>query len=230
MKKFTLDKYVASRAAQVEYICGVGGYSRRGDHWPISFNVDAGGANLEFDHLWSKYHKDYLPSDVKSRKEKAEYRTFCENVYSRMESDLFWEACEDARCGLRDRDPDHGFWFFGKEIKADVEFLFSGQQGKHLVISTFEGHALNNTSPDDLRDVLLAQSDNWSTGRRSGPTLLRGCEWTFWSTQEVRLLYQFVRHLGALLTRPRVREAVECSAASLLFGCYAGFDWDYRTR
>jgi hypothetical protein len=210
-----LSPYLHSREAQVDFICDFGGYYSRHEKWPIVFTVSAYKACLEFDSLWDKYHKEFLPASVSTPAEVAAYRVLCEAEYESVKDNLFWWACEDAREGYEESFEMRA----GKNRLVEVTFSFVSSGGKRMALKRFDGRTLSGVSPDGLRDDMLSQDDDWCSGAYSGYTLRRGCTWTSWSSKDVRTLYQFLRYASLQFNTTTASHAVEYSAASVLFCC-----------
>lgn len=221
-----LSPYLHSREAQVDYICGFGGYYNRAGRWPIVFSVSADAACLDFDKLWDRYHEEFLPVGISTAKQIAAYRAICEAEYESCKEELFWWACDDVREGY-DSPFDVVVGTRRKTISISVSFVSSG--GKRMALTHFDGRTLSGISPEGLEKDMLSQDDDWCTGAHSGYKLRKGCTWTYWSSAEVRELYQFLRHATLRFNPTTASRAVEYSAAAILF-CRCESDYFFSER
>lgn len=206
-------KYSAlSRAAKVDFICGIGGYGNRDGRWPISFDVALHASDITFDNLWDKYRKDC--GIVVPEEEEAEYRRVAEKAYANVQYSLFEFAQEDC---IRDCVSGYSDTYFmlwdGRSVDVDLEFR--GRCGKHLVISRFRSLQMRGLTPDALRDTLMMQSDgvdDFCNRRR----LQKGYAWDY-SAEFVDTLYRYCVQCVADFTPEKASANHEYYAAERLF-------------
>lgn len=216
-----------SRAAKVNYICGVGGYGSRYGRFPIEFNVGAYNTNFEFDHLWKTYYEEMTPSELKHDPEAcALYYRLAMRLHKEHEDHLWEWGQEDACRNLQDGDTYRMLWD-GTDV--DVELELHGRSGKHLVIQYFEGTTFEGQSPEDLEEWLmeqtLADGEEVSTHTR----LQRGAEWSV-SAKKLDKLYRYIRQCEVDFTTEKASAEVEYQGAFQFFANIVEPAWEEEKK
>lgn len=221
-----------SRAAKANYICGIGGYSGRHEHWPVEFSVYAGHADLDFDTLWKRCREQGefpFDWDAITPAEGKAYYDLSKELYEQHKDHLWAWAVEDAARNLHEDDFYRTLWA-GPEIS--VKFCQMGRGGKHLVLEEFEGHTLSGQTPEDLYIEMMSQYDENAAGSylysadSERDTLKKGWVWTYWTEKDITLLYKYVRQCEVDFSSERIKEAVESAATSVLFSNIVNQEWE----
>lgn len=215
-----------SRKARVDYICGIGGYSSRDGRWPIEFNVATYHVDFDFDHIWKEYSKEHIPSECKgdpalmNAYHQLAKRLHKENV------DYFWEwGLEDARRDLDEREGDTFFQLWdGTPVEVKLEL--HGRGGKHLVIAEWDGRDLSKLNPEDLHDEMLAQVNAAGNFIVDEGRLRSRYLWESWTSEQVELLYRYVRQCETDFTPKNASNQVECEGAFCFFANIVAAEWE----
>ena len=200
-----------SRAAKVDYICSIGGYSSRDGTFPIEFNVATYDADLDFDNilkLVNQEHGEFTGADAPA--EERIWTTAVHNVYEKHKEHLWDWGVESAQRDLFESDTYHMFWNGDRRI--DVKLELHGRGGKHLVIRRFEGFDFRDFSADRLRNLLMEQTNADGHCIYDDATLHKGHEWAC-GGEFVNRLYRYVRQCEVDFTPKKASEAVEYGAA-----------------
>lgn len=142
-----------SRKAMVDFICGIGGYQTRWDHFAISFNIRAHHANLGADHLWKLLTSGDVGAgpgdlcDADMAKAKAQFYS----AYDEHASSLWIWGCEEAYENWKDSDTPYET-FAG--VRIDWEWEIQGRSGGQLCMTECAGISLRST-PEDLQERLM---------------------------------------------------------------------------
>ena len=212
-----------SREAKVSYICGIGGYYSRDGRFPIEFNVAAYGVDFDFEHIWKTYYEEMTPSELKHDPDACTaYYRLARRLYEKHKDNL-WEWGQEDACRSIDEDDTHRMLWDGTAV--DVTLELHGRQGKHLVLSAFEGYSFRGMSPDDLRDTLMTQTRPDGYSHVEYETLRTGNTWD-WTTAEVDLLYRYVRQCEIDFTPAKASAEIEYQGASCFFNNIVNIEWE----
>lgn len=153
-----------SKAAMIDYICGIGGYhSSRHDCYPLSFNVKAYSCNFDFDHIWKRaavdINMDVGPSDsVKNDPAQLKaYQDLARELHKKHEEHLWGWGQEDTWRGVKEDDTHRCLW---SGESYTVEYGLVGRSGGHLVVEHWNGFTFRGMSPEDLRERLEDKGDS----------------------------------------------------------------------
>lgn len=184
-----------SREAMIDYILSNGGYHRVGERWPLAYNVKAYGVDLDFDHLWTKYAKDYLPRSY-GRVVIDGCREIAERDYENCKDNLFDWALEDARSNVTNCDTYRMLWD-AKDVVPKTEFGFCGRSGGYICVMRFDWTEFRGWSQERFEEWLREPESN--------------------SMKDIRLLYKMCRQWEVDWTSKKASEEVEHQAAFRLF-------------
>lgn len=224
-----------TRKDRVDYICGIGGYSRFNEsHYPIEFNVAAYATDFDFDHLWERYAKNdpegWLPfkwaeatPDVVDM-----YYRLTKRLHKENESCMWGWGQEDAYHSLTDDDTYRMLWD-GTMVKVKLEL--HGRGGKHLCITEFDGHGFSDVSPEDLAADLMRQTNEQNDyDEETGlDKLRRGWQWN-WTNKEVETLYKYVRQCEVDFTQEKAAAEVEYQGAFCFFNNIVNSEWESELK
>ena len=202
-----------TRQARVDYICRIGGYFNRDGRWPIEFNVAADRCDFDFEHIWEKYSKEFVPEECKD---------LARQKYEECRDDLWQWGLEEAVRSLHD---DDGYRMLRDGTELEVTLELQGRGGKHLVITKFEGRSLCRIEEDLLRHDMMYQYLPSGEGTSEFPTLRKGATWD-WSAHEVELLYKYVRQCESDFTPATARAEVEYQGAFQFFANIVEPAWE----
>jgi hypothetical protein len=135
--------------------CGREYWSRGDGCFPLNYNVKAYGVDLSFNHLWDRYAKEHLPSDVleEGGLTLERYKDVALNEYNCLDENTLWGwGQEEAYRSLEDCDTYRLLWD-GTHPEA-VEFRLLGRCGGHLCIQSVNGYSLN-VGADALYNMLI---------------------------------------------------------------------------
>lgn len=193
-----------TRAAMVEYICGIGGYYDHGERWPLEFVVSTHYADLTPDHLWKRAVEHGEVTDD------ALHKQAFFDEFNEWGGDSIWSvATEDAARGIREDDLLQTLWD-GTEL--DVGLELRGRGGKHLVLTRFNGFTLSGCSPETLKEALLLQEGPDGDEVVDETKLRRRYEWNV-KHDFIVLLYKYVRQCEVDFTSRKASDEVEYQAA-----------------
>ena len=204
-----------SRAAKVEYLCGIGGYSSRWGTYPIEFVVGTYYADLSFDSLWPKALAQENSTVLPGTREHT-LMTYCaRQAYEQNEDNLYSDAIDDARMSLLESDAYTYLW--DRPDHLGVALGLNGRGGKHLCIQKFLDMDFRGMRENDLRDTLMLQTHPRSLDScTDSARLKKGYEWDA-SSEYVDLLYRYVRQCEIDFTSEKASKEVEYHAAYRLY-------------
>lgn len=189
-------KHGRSHASMVKFICNIGGYADHGDRFAIEFNVKAGGASVDVDHLWmvATTKTDYATvySEMTPEEQTAMEQAF-RDTYAEHAMSVFDWGLEEARDGWTDTDMPFETWL-GERI--DWSWEFAGRCGGHLVMTECEGINLR-CSDEELYDNLMEMD---------------GGAYVY-DTERVRKLFIICVQNTVELTTQKIEDEVEYRAA-----------------
>lgn len=212
---YTYPHLKQGRRAMVNYLTGIGGYSRFRDiTCPISFNVAADAANFDFDHLWEKYKDDreFVP-EFETPEDAALYYRVAKREHAESKDYLWDWGAEDAQRGVLDGDTYCMLWD-GQTL--DVTWEFHGRCGKHLCLVAYEGYDLTGMDETVLWEMLMTQTLSNGEETAEYVTLRRGAEWNL-SYEFVVRMYKFMRQCEQDFTSEKASAEVEYQGAWQLF-------------
>lgn len=200
-----------SRAAKIDYICGIGGYYSRDGQYPIEFNVSTAGADLSFEHLWQRITKEYAEASAAPM-----FKEACAREYEDAGDSLYDWALEDCRRNIE--DDDGCLTLFDAKYEDSARLTLQGRCGKHLCIAEFGRWAMEGMDSDTLR-ILLNQAYSASgilvrAGHRR--RLPAGWEW-YATAADIDALYRYCRQCEIDFTPQKAADALECEAAGILY-------------
>jgi hypothetical protein len=142
-----------SRKKMVDFICNIGGYyADRGERFAIEFNISADKANLDYDHLLSRYRDgdadNVIPTDPAHA---AIYERCFKEAYDEAGNNLWVSACEDAYQSWSDSDTPYENW---TGVRIKWQWDVRGRSGKHLCMTECAGIDLKRRE-EDLRETLM---------------------------------------------------------------------------
>lgn len=185
-----------SRKDMVDYITGIGGYSRSlRERWPITFNVGTYYVDFSWENVWAFGIREFFSGqDLQD----PEYIKQCEaevrELYEEYQDKLWSYGVEDA-CDSVDNTDCYRTLPTGET--AEASFVFEGRGGKHLCIEHFDRHGFIDKNPRDLYEEMMTQegedAEGYTEARSDMATLKRGWAWTFWTYDEIAKLYRFVK-------------------------------------
>lgn len=222
---------LTSRRAMAEYICGIGGYSTGyggRDRFAIEFNVAAYATDFDFDHIWEKYHKEYVGEEILNDPVKFKaYYDLCRELHKQNEEYLWGWGQEDAARGLSDNDGYRMLWDGEKPFR--VEMGLYGRSGKHLCIESFEGHDLRK-SPEELLEAMMEQELPNRDVVSDRDTLADGASWLNWRYEDIRNLYKMCRQWEVDFTPAKASAEVEYQGVFSFFANVVEAAWMDRER
>jgi len=139
-----------SRKAIIEYLTSGFRYDR-GYHerYSLSFDVKAYNVDLDFDHLWEKYSKEYMPDHWECGN-RLSYKKLAKEKYEEVKENLWDWGQEGAWRNVDDGDCYRMLW---SGTVFDTKFGLAGRSGGHLVVTEWNNYSLDGTSEDFDRDL-----------------------------------------------------------------------------
>ncbi len=151
-------KHGTSRRKMVDFICAIGGYSDRREHFAVSFNVKAYSADTSVENLWKLLTSgamDVGPDPKLPPDHMEAAKALFAGVYEDHESNVWDWGVEEAYEGWRDSDTPYET-FTGRRVEWSHEMR--GRCGGHLCMTECGYLDLEHTA-DDLRGSLLAREE-----------------------------------------------------------------------
>jgi len=201
-----------SRAAKAAYIAGIGGYSVREGRCPIEFNVGTYYVDLDFESLWAAIKKEFplVPEDERLLREA------CSKVYEEVKDHLYEWALDDARRNIDEKECDT-YYMLWDGRRVDASWELHGRNGKHLVLVGFEGVKLLGLTEEELEFMLNDQQDDYGNSPDTpSPKLRPGYEWVV-PTEQLDLLYRYIRQCEIDFTPQKASQEVSYSAQWILY-------------
>lgn len=220
---------LTSRRAMAEYICNIGGYfSGYHDRFAIEFNVAAYDTDFSFDHIWEKYHKEYVSEEI--LKDPAKFKAYydlCRELHAKHENHLWEWGQEDAARGILEDDGYRMLWDGEKTFHVGMGLY--GRGGKHLCISEFEGRDLRMW-PEDLIVNMMGQELPCGAYTNAYNTLAKGASWLNWRYEDIRNLYKLCRQWEVDFTPAKASAEVEYQGVFNFFANIVESAWIDRQQ
>lgn len=219
-----------SRMAKVNYICGIGGYSCRDGTFPIEFNVATYHVDFSFDHIWKTYAKELIPSECDTDPMLMHrYVLLAKRLHPKHEASLWEWGQEDAVRDLDERESDTYFMLWDG-TKVDVKLALYGRGGKHLVLTEWDGRDFSRLRDDDLREEMLMQVNPSGTIVNGQGCLRPRYEWVNWTTEQIDLLYRYIRQCERDFTPSNASKEVEYQGAFNFLSNIVNPAWDEERK
>lgn len=155
-----------SRKAMVNFICGIGGYYDRSDHFAIEFNIKDYYSDTSVENLWKLLNSDKMdvgPDKDLPPEHLAQVKALFWRVYEEHKDHVYEWGREEAYEGWADSDSPY-YTFVGDD-RVDWKWEVQGRSGGHLCMTECEGHSLK-LSPEQLEEEMNELDDgaylNWS--------------------------------------------------------------------
>lgn len=155
-----------SRKLAVQYIERIGGYSRNGAVFPISWNVKVPQVDLGCDALYRLWVQSSPVQNVcRNPGEVGIVYSFFRYVHSRLSSNLFSASLwDEAVGGAYDRWVEDSGSPTDWSARCHVRWGLEGRSGGHLCLAEFENFRLSGTHNADLVRSLM-ETDPQNNGR-----------------------------------------------------------------